>query len=241
MKKEKRALRQLDNRLLSRLPQSELEVLLDNLEVVSLGFAEVLYEANSLIDYVYFPSRAVVSATTVMNDGRQIEVATVGNEGMTGLTALVGAYTSPTRVLVQIPGEAFRLEARILRKLAAQDGSLRRLLHIYLHAFLTQVSFSVACNGLHTLQRRCCRWLLITHDRVASDKLSLTHEFLAVMLGVRRASISEVLKPLQRKKLIRSGRGVIEILDRDGLEAVCCECYHRVKDEFDRLLDSPVG
>jgi CRP-like cAMP-binding protein len=144
-------------------------------------------------------------------------------------------------VFAQIPGSAYRLDARVLRKEAAQDGPVRRLLYYYLHAFLTQVSFSVACNGLHTLQRRCCRWLLITHDRVGSDRLALTHEFLGIMLGVRRASISEVLRPLQRKRLVRSARGKIEILDRDGLEAIACECYHRVKDEFSRLLDDPVG
>jgi CRP-like cAMP-binding protein len=233
--------RQFKNRLLSILARKGEDGLLGMLHNVSLEFAQILYEENSPIDYVYFPSRAVVSATTVMSDGREIEVATIGNEGMTGLTALVGAHTSPTRVLVQIPGEAFRLDAEALRKAATQDSSLRRLLHIYAHAFLTQISFSVACNGLHTLKRRCCRWLLITHDRVGSDKLRLTHEFLGIMLGVRRASITDVLKPLQRKQLIRSARGQIEILDRDGLEDIACECYQRVKDEFTRLLATPVG
>jgi CRP-like cAMP-binding protein len=233
--------RQFENRLLATLAREGQDDLLGMLHKVTLDFAQILYEENSPINYVYFPSRAVVSATTVMSDGREIEVATIGNEGMTGLTALVGAHTSPTRVFVQIPGEAFRLDAAALRKAATQASSLRRLLHVYLHAFLTQISFSVACNGLHTLKRRCCRWLLITHDRVGADKLHLTHEFLGIMLGVRRASITDVLKPLQRKKLIRSARGQIEILDRDGLEDIACECYQRVKDEFTRLLATPFG
>jgi CRP-like cAMP-binding protein len=233
--------RQFNNRLLSILAQHGQDELLGVLQNVSLEFAQILYEAHSPIEYVYFPTHAVVSATTVMSDGREIEIATIGNEGMTGLTALVGAHTSPTRVFVQIPGKAFRLDAAVLRKMSGHDSFVRQLLSIYLHAFLTQISFSVACNGLHTLKKRCCRWLLVTHDRVGSDKLHLTHEFLGIMLGVRRASITDVLKPLQRKRLIRSARGQIEILDRDGLEDIACECYQRVRDEFTRLLAAPVG
>jgi CRP-like cAMP-binding protein len=128
------------------------------------------------------------------------------------------------------------MDASILKREAGKDGPLRRLLRRYNKAFLTQVSQSVACNGLHPIQQRCCRWLLITLDRMDSDVVPLTHEFLGIMLGVRRSSVTEVLGPLSEKGLINNSRGTITILDRAGLEKLSCECYRKVKNEFDRLL-----
>jgi CRP-like cAMP-binding protein len=197
---------------------------------------QVLYEARSLIRYAYFPSRGVVSALNVMEDGRTIEVATVGNEGMVGLPLLVGATTSSNRVIVQVPGQALRMGVDVLREEVSRESALRRLLTLYLSAFLAQVSQAVACNGLHSVQQRCCRWLLMTQDRAQSDGFLMTHELLAEMLGVRRSSVSEVLEPLKEKGLIRYSRGKITILDRKGLTACACECYRKVKEEFERLF-----
>ncbi len=224
------------NRLLARLPKSCYERLLPRLQVVPLKFRQILYEAQSRIDYAYFPLRGVISALTVMADGGMIEVANIGNEGMAGLTVLLKGETSPNRMIVQVAGEGLRVKVEVLNEEASQDGPLRQLLLRYHNAFLTQASYSVACNGLHPIQQRCCRWLLMTHDRVYYDELPLTHEFLAIMLGVRRASVTEVLHPLQEHGLIHCGRGWIRVVDRAGLEAASCECYRTVKEEFDRLL-----
>jgi CRP-like cAMP-binding protein len=171
-----------------------------------------------------------------MTDGSAIEVATVGKEGMVGHTAATGHMMSPNKVIVQIGDRGLRIEAKVLREEIARGGPLPDLLANYQLAFMTQVSQSVACNGLHRLEQRCCRWLLMTQDRVGSDNLRLTHEYLAIMLGARRASVTETLRPLQEADLVRSHRGEISILNRAGLEARSCECYRVVKDEYDRLL-----
>jgi CRP-like cAMP-binding protein len=224
------------NRLLARLPPKEYQRLLPFLQLVPLELKHVLYEARSLIDYAYFPNRGVVSALTVMEDGRAIEVATIGDEGMVGLPLLVGAKTTANRVIVQVPGEALRMGADALREEASRDTPLRRLLVLYHSAFLVQVSQAVGCNGLHSVHQRCCRWLLMTQDRARSDVFPMTHEFLAEMLGVRRSTVSEVLEPFQEEGLIRYSRGKFTVLDRKGLEAGSCECYRAINEEFERLF-----
>jgi CRP-like cAMP-binding protein len=153
-----------------------------------------------------------------------------------GLSVLLAGDTSSNRVIIQIKGTALRIEADVLRREANHDGPLRQILLKYQTGFLTQVSYSVACNGLHSVQQRCCRWLLMTLDRLESLDVPLTHEFLAIMLGVRRASVTEVLAPLHSARLLDNSRGVITILDRAGLEKLSCECYRKVKEEFARLL-----
>jgi CRP-like cAMP-binding protein len=152
------------------------------------------------------------------------------------LDALLADKMSINEVIIQIAGDALRMDVDVLEQEAGRDSPLRRVLLLYHTAFLTQVSQSVACNGLHPIQQRCCRWLLMTHDRMDSDEVPLTHEYLGIMLGVRRASVTEVLGPLHDKGLVNNGRGAITILDRAGLEKLSCECYRKVKDEFDRLL-----
>jgi CRP-like cAMP-binding protein len=224
------------NRLLARLPPEEYQRLLPRLQLVPLALKHVLYEARSSIDYAYFPNRGVVSALTVMEDGRAIEVATIGDEGMVGLPLLVGAKATPNRVIVQVPGDALRMAEDVLREEAGRDSPLRRLLVLYHSAFLAQVSQAVACNGLHSVHQRCCRWLLMTQDRAHSDVFPMTHEFLAEMLGVRRSTVSEVLEPFQEKGLIRYSRGKFTVLDREGLKAGSCECYRRIVEEFERLF-----
>jgi CRP-like cAMP-binding protein len=225
------------NRLLARLPPSVYARLLASLQGVPLPFKQVLYQAYAAIDYVYFPIRGVISAMTIMEDGKAIEVATIGSEGMVGLTAFVGGETSPNEVMVQVEGEALRMPAEVFKKAASRDGPLRQLLVLYHTAYQTQVSYAVACNGLHTIEKRCCRWLLMAQDRVRTEVVPLTHEFLSTMLGVQRSSLTEVLQPLQERGLIQNhGRGKITILDRKGLEATACECYRRVEEEYARLL-----
>ena len=225
----------LRNRFLARLPEAEYRRLLPLLEPVALAEDLVLYEPRGRIDYAYFPAGAVLSALTVMRDGNAIEVATIGREGLVGHYGF-GGETSPHRVIVQIGNGGYRIASRTLQKEAEKDGTLKTLLGAYHIAFMAQVSQSVACNGLHRLEQRCCRWLLMTRDRVGSDELKLTHEYLAIMLGARRASITEALRPLQEEGIVRSHRGRVTILDGAGMEARSCECYAVVKEEYDRLL-----
>src|ERR1700738_2705687 len=224
------------NRLLGRLALGEYQRLFPRLQQGPLGIQHVLYEDRSPIDCAYFPNRGVVSALTVMEDGRAIEVATIGNEGIVGLPLLVGATTTANRVIVQVPGEALRMAEDVLREEVSRDSPLRRLLVLYHTAFLTQVSQAVACNGLHSVHQRCCRWLLMTQDRAHSDVFPMTHELLAEMLGVRRSTVSEVLEPLKEQGLIRYSRGKLTVLDQQGLKAGSCECYRRINEEFDRLF-----
>ena len=184
------------NRFLACLPEASYRRLEPLLEPVSLSSGQILYEARGLIEYAYFPMGAVLSALTVMQDGNAIEVATIGNEGMVGHYGF-GGMRSPHRMIVQVENGGLRIQSRALEREAAKDGRLRELLTAYHVAFVSQVSQSVACNGLHRLVQRCCRWLLMTRDRVGSDELRLTHEYLALMLGARRASVTEALRPLQ--------------------------------------------
>src|ERR1700694_487971 len=224
------------NRLLARLPPAEYQRLLPRLQRVPLALKHVIYEARSPFDDAYFPNRGVVSALTVMEDGRAIEVATIGDEGMVGLPLLVGAKTTPNRMIVQVPGEAMRMAKDVLLDEISRDSPLRRLLVLYHTAFLAQISQAVACNGLHSVHQRCCRWLVMTQDRAHSDGFPMTHEFLAEMLGVRRSTVSEVLEPFQEEGLIRYSRGKCTVLDREGLKAGSCECYRRINEEFVRLF-----
>src|SRR3954470_5016017 len=223
------------NRFLARLPEAEYRRLLPHLQPVELEVDRVLYEPRGVIDYAYFPSEAVLSALTVMRDGNAIEVATVGREGLVGHYGF-GGQTSPHKGIAQVAGGALRVASRSLQEVAATGGPLKELLTAYHVAFMAQVSQSVACNGLHRLEQRCCRWLLMSRDRVGSDDLRLTHEFLAMMLGARRASVTEALRPLQEAGLVRCDRRRIVILDGAGVEARSCECYFVVRDEYERLL-----
>jgi CRP-like cAMP-binding protein len=224
------------NGLLSRLKPAELDAVGQHFESVPLEFGRVLNEARTPSEYSYFPSSGILSAIAVMEDGDGIEVATIGNEGMLGMPGCVEPELSPYRILVQGAGSAYRIETGVLKEELKRHESLHDVLSRYQAAFLFQVSQCVACNGLHSLERRCCRWLLISHDRLGTDDLPLTHEFLSLMLGTRRASVTEVLQPLQQRGLIRTSRGKITVVNRRGLEETSCECYATVQKEFRRLL-----
>ena len=226
------------NQLLSLLPRAAYVALFSRLKPVRFKSGQVLYEARSPIEYVYFPTSGTLSSVAVMTNGDIIEVATVGSEGAVGLPLLTTPDRTPNRVFVQVPGEGLRIECKIFEKAAQCDPPLQQLLAQYYTAFMFQVCQSVACNGLHVLPERCCRWLLMTHDRVAGDVLSLTHEMLAAMLGVRRPSVTEALQTLQERGLITYARGKITVIDRKGLERGSCECYRTVRDEYRRLVHS---
>jgi CRP-like cAMP-binding protein len=226
----------IENQLLSALPKEEYKRLLPNLELVSLNFKQIIYAPDQLIDYVYFPKSGIISLVNVTEDGRTVEAAMVGNEGMAGIPVFLGANRMPGQAISQVVGDAVRMKADVFQREVTPGTSLYNLLLRYTQALLNQISQSVACNCLHPVEGRCCRWLLMCHDRVRSDQFMLTQELISQMLGVRRASVSEVAATLQRAGLIRYTRGKITILDRQGLEAGSCECYRRVKEEFDRLL-----
>jgi CRP-like cAMP-binding protein len=224
------------NALLRRLPADVVARL--DLQRLQLRFDETLYEPNKPIDYAYFPESGVLSIAAVMANGSSIETGTVGREGMLGSALLLYVDSTPYRCHVQVAGDGYRMSAHRLRSVASESEPLREAILRYEALLRIQTMQGIACNGLHAIEQRCCRWLLMTHDRVDSDDLHLTHQFLAVMLGVRRASVSEVLKPLQALAIVRSHRGTLTILDRPALEKRACECYWIIT-ERERLQLSP--
>lgn len=225
-----------DNRILGSLPPAEFDRLAAALELVSLDFKEVLAEPQAPLRHVYFPTSALVSMLQGMEDGRSVEVGSVGREGVTGVRVFLGDGVAQQQFLTQIPGEAYRLDASMLAAEARSPGPVHDSLLRYNGALLGQLKQWVACSILHTVEQRCCRWLVMVRDRTGRDQFPLTHEFLAQMLGVRRASVTEVARALQKDGLIRYRRGEMTVLDLPRLEAAACECYRRVKAEFDRLL-----
>ena len=226
------------NRLLGALPAQEFERLRPHLETVTLKGKDLLYERDEPIEYVHFPIDCVTSVMATMKDGRRVEVSTIGNEGMDGLPVFLGAQTAPLTSFCQVPGDAARMTTDAFRSEVGPGDQLHELLRRFTEATLVFAGQSSACNRLHTVEQRCSRWILHTHDRVGKDEFYLTQEFLAQMLGVRRASVSEVASSFQEEGLISYRRGNLRILDRSGLEAVTCECHSVITKEFERLLDS---
>lgn len=224
------------NRLLAALPPREYERLLPHLEPVSLAFQAALYQPGQLIEHVYFPTSGVVSVLTPA-DGKAtgVEIAVIGWEGVAGLPVFLGVPTTPARAVVQVPGEALRMSAADFRARTAGRGPLHSLLLRYTHAFLAQVAQATACNSLHPVGKRLCRWLLMVLGRVGTDHFPLTHEFLAALLGVRRASVTEAAQGLQRAGLVRYRRGELTVLDRLGLESAACNCHRVIQAELDRV------
>lgn len=230
-----------ENRLLAALSQEEYEHLLPHLETISLTFKQAVYMPNEPIEHVYFLKNSVASLLTIMEDGAAVEVATVGNEGMVGIPVFLGAHKIPGQAFIQIPGDAMRMRTNVFKAKITLGSPLFNLLQRYTQALFNQIAQSAACNRLHSIEERCCRWLLMTRDRVDSDEFPLTQEFLSQMLGVRRASVSTVAAILQKAGYIRYSRGKITILDHVGLESSACECYRIVKAEFERLLGGNSG
>lgn len=226
------------NQLLAALPLKEYERLLPNLESVYLPQKQVIYEAKEPIKYVYFPTDAVMSLINLMENGAGVETGTVGREGMVGISVFLAGDRSINQAVAQIPGNALRMRADVFNRDVTPGSPLYKLLQRYTQALLSQIFQSVSCNGLHSIEKRCCRWLLMTQDRVEGNQFPLTQEFLAYMLGVRRASVSEVCSLLQKAGFISYSRGSITILNRQALESTSCACYAIVKAEFNRLLGS---
>jgi CRP-like cAMP-binding protein len=225
-----------DNRLLAALPHEDYERLLPHLAPVTWALGDVLYEPGRAMVYLYFPTTAIVSLIYTMVDGTTAEMGMVGNEGVVGIALFMGGNTMPNRAVVQVAGSAFRLEATVLHAEFHRGGALQLALLRYTQALFTQVSQTAACNALHPIEQRLCRWLLFTYDRVRTVEVPMTHELLAHMLGVRRESVSAAARHLQQLGLIHYIRGHITILDRPGLEAMVCECYRVVQNECTRLL-----
>jgi CRP-like cAMP-binding protein len=224
------------NWLLNALPAAEARRLLRILEPVALTFGQVLHEPGQMIPYVYFPCGGLISLMTPAGEGKSVEVGVIGREGMVGLPTLLGSGDAPFRAVAQSTGMALRLSAGALQKEVRHSSPLADLLMRYADAFLVQVAQSAACRSLHTVASRYCYWLLMAHDRIGSDQLPFNQKFMALMLAVRLASVTEAAGALRTARLIRYTRGGIHILDRPGLEAACCACYRIIKNRFDRLL-----
>ena len=224
-----------ENRLLVALPKEEHHRLLPHLEKMPLPLKDILYEANGPIAHVFFPLHGVVSLV-IMDGDFTIEVGIIGNEGLVGTPVFLGSNRSPTRSIVQIPGDALRMEAKVFQKEMKRGGPFHDLVQRYTQTMINQISQSIVCNHRHSVEKRMCRWLLMSHDRVGADEFPLTHEFLAQMLGVRRPTVTAVAGTLQKAGAISYHRGRITVLDRKMLEATCCECYDVVAKELERLL-----
>lgn len=225
----------IQNDLLAAFPQAVLEGIEPRLRRFTLKTGDIVNDPGDRLQHVVFPENGIISVINVLQEGRAIEVGTIGREGMTGVPALLGGDLVPYRYVVQIPGTALRLSMTDMLHAARADDAMTQLLVRYYVAFTSQIMQSVACAGLHSVEQRCCRWLLTTHDRVDADHFSLTHEYLAAMLGTRRTSVSQVLKSIRDRGLIDYHRGTIAIVDRRGLESCSCECYHTVADIFQRI------
>jgi len=215
----------IKNRLLGALPENQYQRLLPHIEPFAFEHGKILYEIGEPIKYCYFPSDAVVSLVTQMEDGKIVEVGLVGHEGVTGLPFLLGQKRSAERAIVQIANGGVRAKADLILKEFMRGEALQAILLRYINTLLRQVAQTAACNASHTIEERLSRWLLMCHDRVGSDQINLTQEFIAEMLGTRRATVNVSAVNLQSAGLIKYNRGRIQILDRPGLERFSCECY----------------
>ena len=223
------------NHLLSALPESELAALRSDLGIILLSHRQILHETNMSIDHIYFIEQGVTSVLTVMSNGVVSEVGMIGSEGVVGISALLGAQASAQRVIVQVPGTALRMDAALCRAAFERRPDFHRIVLQFIDAFLNLSVQTAACNLLHSAEQRCARWLLMASERLQSDTMPMTHEFLSSMLGIRRTGVTAIAGALQRLGLIQYHRGRIRITDRDGLETAACECYRLDRDRISRL------
>jgi CRP-like cAMP-binding protein len=228
----------LQNLLLDALPTEDLGLLAPHLAQVDLDRGRLLYDPGDRIDSVYFPHDGVISMMTLMDSGAAIESATIGREGALGLAAAVSPRQSLVRAIVQTPTRAARISAPQLHEAWEKSPRIRELVDRHSEALFGHAIQSVACNALHSVEARFCRWLLTCHDRISTDTIALTQEFLADMLGVQRTTVTAVARALQEKGAIRYRRGVVDIIDRGALQALTCECYGVIRRNYERLLPS---
>ena len=224
-----------ENAILIGLDGPEAEAVLQQGQLVTLGVRDQIYHPNERIAFVYFPITCVLSIVTSMKDGSQIEVGTIGREGISAIPLLLGATTTKNESYCQVPGTAVKIDVALFKSLMA-NRKFRQLLDRFVQAYVNMLGQLAACNRLHNVYERCARWLLMTQDRVQSANISLTHEYLAMMLGTQRSGVTLAAGTLQKAGLISYARGVITIIDRLGLKATCCECYEVAEEEFGGLL-----
>lgn len=224
------------NFLLATLPQVEFDRVQSHLKPIYLKLGQVLYESGDKLDYVYFPTTAIISLLYVMENGATAEIGVVGNDGILGIALFMGGDTTPNRAIIQSAGEAFKVKAKDLKDEFTLGGVFHNMLLRYTQALITQISQTAVCNRLHSVEQQLGRWLLLSHDRLNSDKLVMTHDLISNMLGVRREGVTMAARKLAAQKLIKNVRGSITILDRQGLEKAVCECYSVVNNEYNRLL-----
>lgn len=229
------------NAILQALPPEDFALLAPHISHVVLDKGRLLFDPGDPVDLVYFPNNCVISLMTLMESGQAIESATIGREGALGLGAAFAPRQSLSRAIVQVAGQACRAPVSALREAYGASAALRSLIDRHSDALYGHAIQSVACNALHTVEARFCRWLLTCHDRIDHNTVGLTQEFLADMLGVQRTTVTAVAGALQAKGLIRYRRGIVDILDRQGLEAMSCECYGSVRRLYERLLPGPAG
>jgi CRP-like cAMP-binding protein len=229
------------NLLLRTLPVEEYAVLIPRMTRLGMNVRMLLVAPRQPIDEIYFPRLGVCSMLSDEMEAGTIEVGTIGPEGFVGIPVLLGARTMPFRVICQIEGEAWRIGADDFRRVVEERPVIRRHLLRFTQYFLDQLSQSVACNRLHTLEERCARWVLMTHDRVQRDTFEMTQEFLSLMLGVHRPAVSVVMGVFQHEGVVRYSRGRVTVLDRERLEAASCDCYRITRAERERLLGAPVS
>ncbi|AUB44657.1 cAMP-binding domain of CRP or a regulatory subunit of cAMP-dependent protein kinases (plasmid) [Nostoc flagelliforme CCNUN1] len=229
-----------ENRLLTVLSETEYQRLVPNLEQVNLEVKQVLYQANKPITHVYFPHQAIVSLVYTQKDGSMIEAGMVGNDGMVGVSVVWGSNITNTTALVQITGSSLMIKTELLLLEFNRGGELQNLLLRYTHKLFTQVTQTLACNSLHTIEQRFARCLLLIAARMQSETFCVTQEYIAKMLGCRRTGVTQVANRLSRAGMISYKRGTINILNRSGLQDTSCECYSMIKDEYARLLSVPI-
>jgi CRP-like cAMP-binding protein len=225
------------NAILKGLEGPRASSVIEQGRIVDLPLRAQIYRSDELIDRAYFPLDCVLSVVTTMKDGHQIEVGTIGREGTSAIPLLLGAQTSANESYCQVPGAAIAMEAELFGSLRS-DEKFGQLLDRYVQSYVNMLGQLAACNRLHNVYERCARWLLMTHDRVDSDTIPLTHEFLAMMLGTQRSGVTIAAATLQNAGFISYGRGIITILDRGGLQDASCECYDIAHDQFSGLLRS---
>jgi CRP-like cAMP-binding protein len=228
------------NRLLAALDPEDLARIRPHAEPADMPLGEVIYESGHSLGHVYFPTTCIVSLSQVLENGAAAGIAVVGFEGLVGVALFMGGESTPSRAVVQSAGQAYRIAGSALKTEFRRTSSLQPLLLRYTQALLTQMAQTAVCNRHHRVDQQLCRWLLLSLDRLASNELVTTQELIAQTLGVRREGVTEAARNLQDAGLIRHRRGHIEVLDRAGLEARCCECYAVVHREFSRLLPEPV-
>jgi CRP-like cAMP-binding protein len=224
------------NYLLASLKDDDLERMIPKLSIVEFELGAVLYEAGEKMDHAYFPTTAIVSLLYIMESGSTAEIGVIGNDGIVGLSLLLGGETTTNRAVVQSAGSALRIKAADLKAEFQLGTELHDLMLRYTQALMTQISQTAVCNRLHPIEEQLCRWLLLSHDRLHSDKLVMTHDLISNMLGVRREGITLAAQKLAKRKLITNRRGTMTVIDRRGLEDAACECYEVVKTEYDRIL-----